>query len=93
MVGWQSSDAISIVCVAVSLGLFAYTRTNDRDPRALLDLGLVFMVFSLGRRRPDRPLGAGTRGAIPRAHLMVGAVVLMFAAIVPSTPIRRSSPG
>src|SRR5262249_50799501 len=38
-------DAIAGVTVLVSLLVFAYTRRANRDPRRILDLGLVYMVF------------------------------------------------
>ena len=39
-------DAIAAVSVAASLLLFAYTRTANRDPQRILDLGLVYMVVT-----------------------------------------------
>ena len=73
--------------VLVSLGLFVYTRRTDRDPRTILDLGLAYMVFTA------LALGLTFHWALMPEHSStapviswIGAVVLMFAAIVPSTP-------
>ncbi len=80
-------DGIALGSVILSLALFAYTRTGNRDPRFVLDLGLMYMIatsfalalmFHLG--------GVPTSGAVLPEISWVGAVVLMFAAIVPTTP-------
>src|SRR3981081_845253 len=39
-------DAIAGASVLVSLGLFAYTRRSQRDPRFILDLGLGYLIFT-----------------------------------------------
>jgi eukaryotic-like serine/threonine-protein kinase len=82
-------DAIAAACVLVSLLLFTYTRRGDRNPRSILDLGLAYMVFTAWA------LGLTFHwGALPEDHSIspaiswIGAVVLMFAAIVHSTPAK-----
>jgi len=71
----------------VSLGLFAYTRRGQRDPRFVLDLGLWYMIFTAFALSQLFHLGgipvSGT--TLPEIS-WVGAIILMFAAIVPSTP-------
>ena len=42
----DAGDAIALASVIVSLGLFAYTRRGQRDPRFVLDLGLWYMIFT-----------------------------------------------
>ena len=82
-------DAIAAACVLVSLLLFAYTRRGGQDPRSILDLGLAYMVFTalaLGLTFHWGPLPANH--SISPAISWIGAVVLMFAAIVPSTPAK-----
>jgi serine/threonine-protein kinase len=84
-----ASDAIAVVSVVVSVLLFLYTRRGDRDPRKILNLGLVYMVFTalaLGLTFHWGPV-PGTQNISP-AISWIGAVVLMFAAIVPSTPAK-----
>ena len=44
--GLTMGDAIAAVSVLASLLLFAYTRTANRDPQRILDLGLVYMVLT-----------------------------------------------
>jgi len=87
-------DAIAAVSVLASLLLFTYTRSPDRNPRSILDLGLAYMVFTalgLGLMfhwsppPPDR--------SIEPEISWIGAVVLMFAAIVPSTPAKTMLAG
>jgi serine/threonine-protein kinase len=83
----QQTDIIAGTAIAASLALFFYIRNSDRDPRFILDLGLLYMVFTaaaLGllmhwfRVPRDWP-------ATPMIS-WIGAVVLMSAAIVPNTP-------
>jgi serine/threonine protein kinase len=84
---FEAGEGIALGSVVLSLALFAYTRTGDRNPRFVLDLGLMYMVatafalalmFHLG--------GVPASGTVLPEISWVGAVVLMFAAIVPSTP-------
>ncbi len=83
----QQTDIIAGIAILASLALFFYIRNGDRDPRFILDVGLVYMVFTaaaLGllmhwsRVPNDWPVS-------PMIS-WIGAVVLMSAAIVPNTP-------
>jgi eukaryotic-like serine/threonine-protein kinase len=79
-------DAIAAVSVLSSLLLFAYTRTANRDPQRILDLGLAYMVltaFALGLTFHSGPI-LPTLSVSPQIS-WIGAVILMFSAIVPST--------
>jgi serine/threonine-protein kinase len=79
-------DAIAAVSVAASLLLFAYTRTANRNPQRILDLGLAYMVFTalgLGLTFHSGPI-LPTLSVAPQIS-WIGAVILMFSAIVPST--------
>jgi len=85
----QETDVIAGASVLASLGLFFYIRKAERDPRFLLDLGLVYMVFTclcLGLMMhwfhvpKDWPVS-------PMIS-WIGAVVLMSSAIVPNSPIK-----
>lgn len=86
---WQATDAIAAVCVFASLALFFYIRRGDRDPRLILDLGQAYMVLTavaLGLIIHWFPVWQNV------AHLptisWIGVVVLMFAAIVPNSPMK-----
>jgi eukaryotic-like serine/threonine-protein kinase len=82
-------DAIAGVSALASLLLFAYTRRPHRNPGRILDLGLVYMVFTalaLGFTYHSGPILA-TQSVSPQIS-WTGAVVLMFSAIVPSTRSR-----
>jgi serine/threonine-protein kinase len=80
-------DAIALAAVIVSLALFAYTRRGARDPKFVLDLGLWYLVFTAFALSQLFHIGgvpvSGT--SLPEIS-WVGAVILMFAAIVPTTP-------
>jgi serine/threonine-protein kinase len=83
------SDAIAALSVLVSLRLFSYTRKGQRDPRSILNLGLAYMVFTafaLGLTFHWAPMRVSQ--SISPEISWIGAVVLMFAAIVPSTPAK-----
>jgi hypothetical protein len=83
------SDAIAASSVLVSVLLFSYTRRGERDPRRSLNLGLAYMVFTafaLGLTFHWAPMPVNQ--SIAPAISWIGAVVLMFAAIVPSTPAK-----
>jgi hypothetical protein len=82
-------DAIAVLSVLASVLLFLYARQRDRDPRGILDLGLAYMVFtafglSLTFHWESIPAGFLIYPQIS----WIGAVVLMFAAIVPSTRVK-----
>ncbi|HWL41068.1 MAG TPA: serine/threonine-protein kinase [Gemmatimonadaceae bacterium] len=83
----DTGDAISLVAVIVSLALFAYTRRGQRDPKFVLDVGLVYMVFTAFALSQLFHLGGiPASGSFLPEISWVGAVILMFAAILPTTP-------
>jgi len=80
-------DGIAAFSVLISWGLFSYTRKSDRDPKSILNIGLAYMVFTafaLGLTFHWAPMTVNQ--SVAPAISWIGAVVLMFAAIVPSTP-------
>jgi len=87
-------DAIAIVSIIASLAIFAYTRRTT-NPKRSLDLGLAYMIgisFGLGVMfhigmifYGDKP--PELRAVVPEIS-WIGAVILMFAAIVPTPPKR-----
>jgi serine/threonine-protein kinase len=87
-------DAIAALSVLVSLVLFAYTRKEHRDPERILDLGLAYLVFTafaLGLTFHWARMPANQ--SLSPTISWIGAVVLMFAAIVPSTPTKTMVAG
>jgi tRNA A-37 threonylcarbamoyl transferase component Bud32 len=83
------TDAIALFNVVVSLGLAAYARRGTGDPRHTLDLGLWYLGFtslSLAMMAHWGPIP----GRWPILPLISwnGVLVLIFAAIVPSTPLK-----
>jgi serine/threonine-protein kinase len=85
----STTDIIAGANALVSLALFFYTRRENRNPRLILDLGLGYMIFtalSLGVLLHWEHVP----GSWPISPMIswIGAVVLMFAAIVPSTPAK-----
>jgi len=85
----SSTDIIAAANALVSLALFFYTRRDDRNPRVILDLGLGYMILtalSLGVLLHWEHVPSSW--PISPMISWIGAVVLMFAAIVPSTPAK-----
>ena len=83
------SDAFIIPGMLVSFALYAYTRREGRDPRLVMDLGLGYMVFTamlLGLTFHWDHVAAAT--PITPNISWVGAITLIFAAIIPSTPFK-----
>jgi tRNA A-37 threonylcarbamoyl transferase component Bud32 len=80
------TDAIALASVILSLSLFVYARRGERDPRFILDLGLWYLVFMALALALVFHLGAIGNAAVLPAISWIGAIVLMFAAIVPTTP-------
>ncbi len=71
----------------MSLALFAYTRRADRDPQFILDLGLVYMVFTAVALAVVFHWAPQLAVSPVRPEISwAGAVIIMSAAIVPSTP-------
>ena len=83
----QPTDAIAGFSILFSLAMFVYARRSRRSPTFILDLGLLYLVLT--------GLSLGTMfhwDAVPHDYSVqpeiswIGAVVLMFAAIVPNAP-------
>jgi eukaryotic-like serine/threonine-protein kinase len=80
-------DGVAAAAVIVSLALFAYTRRSKRDPRFILDLGLVYMIFTAFALSATLHSGGAPAGShVFPMITWVGVAMIMFAAIVPSTP-------
>src|SRR5882762_1743012 len=80
------SDGIGLASAILSVSLFVYTRRGERDPRFVLDLGLWFLVCTAFAIGLVFHLGAAGNGSVLPEISWIGAVVLMFAAMVPTTP-------
>ncbi|HEX2778370.1 MAG TPA: serine/threonine-protein kinase [Gemmatimonadaceae bacterium] len=81
------TDAIAAGSALLSLALFAYIRRSTRDPQFVLDLGLVYLVttaLALGLMVHWGPVPEGI--VIYPQISWIGAVILIFAAIVPNSP-------
>jgi eukaryotic-like serine/threonine-protein kinase len=86
---FDPTDGIAVVMVILSLALFAYTRRSRRAPATILDIGLGYLILS------SLALGILWHiGDVPKGYQLstqiswVGAVLLMFAAILPTPPLK-----
>jgi eukaryotic-like serine/threonine-protein kinase len=87
---FQALDVIALVGIASSLGLYAYLRTGERDPDLVMNLALTYMVavaVDVGVMIHLDPIAAMPSSTAP-VITWTGPVILMFAAIVPSTPMK-----
>jgi serine/threonine-protein kinase len=76
-------EVMGAITLVVSLGLFWYARRSRRDPRFLLNLGLVYEVLialSVGLLdwAYNPPIGLS----------WMGIIILIFAAIIPAPPAK-----
>jgi eukaryotic-like serine/threonine-protein kinase len=88
--GLQLPDIVAGISVVVSLALYLYSRKELREPRFILDLGLIYMVYTaaaLGLMMHWGPVSDEPIHIFPMIT-WVGAVILMFAAIVPNSPVK-----
>ena len=85
---FKTADGIALISALVSFGLFFYTRETRRNPGFILNLGHLFLIFTA------IALGLIWHWATePKARLLaetpmiswIGILVLVFAALVPST--------
>jgi tRNA A-37 threonylcarbamoyl transferase component Bud32 len=85
---FRALDVIAVIGVLSSLGLYAYLRTGERDPDLVMNLALTYMVavaVDIGVMIHLDPIAAMPSPTAP-VITWIGPVILMFAAIVPSTP-------
>ena len=83
------TDLIAVISAALSLGLFVYSRKTKRNPKFILNLGLVYMVSiaaAIGLLTHWNPLHS-VSATVPGIS-WIGAIVLIFAAIVPASPTK-----
>jgi serine/threonine-protein kinase len=85
------SDVIAAVSVTLSLGLFFYLRKGDRNPAAVINLGLAYMVVTaLGVALLEHwglaPADNRYISNVLPTISWIGPVILMFAAVVPAPP-------
>jgi len=86
---YLSSDNIAVIAIIASLALFYYARNTTREPQFILNLGLGYMVLTaiaiglIGHWyvEPQDP-----HTPIAPTISWIGVVILMFAAVIPSSP-------
>ncbi len=85
----RTTDAIAATSVLISLALYFYTRKGDRNPRTVLDLGLVYLVLtSLALGLIFHWEAVPAEWPVSPMISWIGAVVLMSAALIPSPPTK-----
>ncbi|MEP6730979.1 MAG: serine/threonine-protein kinase [bacterium] len=82
-----TQDMITVVSIIESLALCAYSRRTKRDPQFVLDLGLVYtvlMALSIGLTFHWN--GAPMDYPLSTEISWIGVLILIVAAILPSSP-------
>lgn len=83
------SDFMSIVSISLSLALYAFIKRGQRDPRLVLNLGLVYLnaiALALALMWHWQEVPADYHFQIQPQISWVGVLVLIFAGIVPTSP-------
>jgi serine/threonine-protein kinase len=84
-----ATDVIAVACIVLSLLLYWYTRRSRSEPGFVLDLGLAYMVLialALGLMMHWNAVSWNL--SLQPTITWVGAVVLMFAAVMPNAPVK-----
>jgi serine/threonine-protein kinase len=86
---YESSDNIAVVAVLASLALFFYAHNTRREPAFILNLGIGYMILTAAAigvitHWYAEPLDPST--SILPTISWIGVVILMFAAVIPSSP-------
>jgi hypothetical protein len=88
-ISWQGDDNFSILGILIAVAFYAFSRKPDRDPRLVLDMGLVFLVlmsFIIAMMIHWMPMSQGM--PVGASISWLGVLVLIFAAIIPTTPAK-----
>jgi serine/threonine-protein kinase len=92
---FQRFDAIAASGIVVSLAVFFYLRSGERDPALIVNLALWYMIataFDLGVLvHWGPPPGAPT--SVSPTITWIGPIILIFAAIVPVPPWKMFAAG
>jgi serine/threonine-protein kinase len=83
-------EAVCVVASIVSVLLFVFTRLHHADPKVVLDVGLVYLVVTAAALGVTAYWEAEPPPLIMPIISWAGPLVLMFAAIVPSTPLKTA---
>lgn len=88
------SDAIGLISVLVSLAFFAYARGRNRNPQTVLDVGLLYMILTALALAVMTHFSAPPPGYMVMPEISwIGVVVLIFAAMLPTTPGKMLAAG
>ncbi len=78
----------ALIAIAASLGLYALSRRRATDPGWLLRVGIGYQILMGAAIAASRHFLPWPQGSFDRGWSGVAAWVIIFAAIVPSTPGR-----
>ena len=88
-ISWQGDDWFSVAGVMVAVAFAVFSRKPARDPKLVINLGLVFLVLTsliIALMIHWMPMKQGI--PIGASISWLGVLVLIFAAIIPSTPAK-----
>jgi len=88
-ISWQVDDWFSVAGVLVAIAFYFFSRKPAHDPKLVINLGLVFLVLTsliIALMIHWMPMKEGI--PIGASISWLGVLVLIFAAIIPSTPAK-----
>jgi len=86
---FDATDLIAAAAFLISVGLYLYLRSGERDPEFIMNLALVYMVAVAAAIALMFHLRPPPAERVIDTHPMItwiGPVILMFAALVPGSP-------
>jgi tRNA A-37 threonylcarbamoyl transferase component Bud32 len=90
---FQPTDIMVAIGAGMSIALFLYVRRSTRDPRFILDLGLVYLVATGCLAGLIQHWDPTVHGSTMPMVSWTGILVLIFAAVLPSDPIKLALAG
>ncbi len=84
--GFRAPDAVATISAISSIAFYFLIRRRDQNPELLLRIGLVYMVFTCLDVALVMHIGLPSAEPLSPQITWIGAVLLMFAAIVPVPP-------
>ena len=86
---FETSDWIAVVATIASLALFFYARRTKREPQFILNLGIGYMILTslaLGLIEHWFVTPFTPTMSIGPVISWIGVVILLFAAVIPTSP-------
>jgi serine/threonine-protein kinase len=81
-------DLVVGIAIAASIGLYIFSRTRTVTPKAMLNLGLAYLIITCFEIGVIAHWGPTQPNGIYPMFSWAGCLVLVFAAIIPNPPLK-----